>query len=80
MILIREFQSPDEEMKKIVLKVVKQCSATDGVQPQYVKVEILPQFFANFWVRRSQYQFQNKIPPLVLICKIRIVNLTFDAS
>ncbi|GKC18810.1 putative splicing factor 3B subunit 1 [Tanacetum coccineum] len=24
-ILIREFQSPDEEMKKIVLKVVKQC-------------------------------------------------------
>lgn len=54
-ILIREFQSPDEEMKKIVLKVVKQCSATDGVQPQYVKVEILPQFFANFWVRRSEY-------------------------
>ena len=24
-ILIREFQTPDEEMKKIVLKVVKQC-------------------------------------------------------
>ena len=24
-ILIREFASPDEEMKKIVLKVVKQC-------------------------------------------------------
>jgi splicing factor 3B subunit 1 len=32
-ILIREFQSPDEEMKKIVLKVVKQCAATDGVEP-----------------------------------------------
>ncbi|KAH8042377.1 hypothetical protein HPB51_022185 [Rhipicephalus microplus] len=30
LILIREFQSPDEEMKKIVLKVVKQCCATDG--------------------------------------------------
>ena len=29
-ILIREFQSPDEEMKKIVLKVVKQCVGTDG--------------------------------------------------
>jgi len=40
-------------MKKIVLKVVKQCAATDGVQPAYVKTEILPQFFANFWVRRS---------------------------
>ncbi|EGG07519.1 uncharacterized protein MELLADRAFT_35537 [Melampsora larici-populina 98AG31] len=58
-ILIREFQSPDEEMKKIVLKVVKQCSATDGVQPQYVKVEILPQFFANFWVRRMALDRRN---------------------
>ncbi|KAH9809439.1 splicing factor 3B subunit 1, partial [Melampsora americana] len=51
-ILIREFQSPDEEMKKIVLKVVKQCSATDGV-------EILPQFFANFWVRRMALDRRN---------------------
>jgi splicing factor 3B subunit 1 len=51
-ILIREFQSPDEEMKKIVLKVVKQCAGTDGVQPAYVKQEILPEFFKSFWVRR----------------------------
>lgn len=29
-ILIREFNSPDEEMKKIVLKVIKQCVATAG--------------------------------------------------
>ena len=29
-ILIREFASPDEEMKKIVLKVVKQCVTTEG--------------------------------------------------
>ena len=29
-ILIREFQTSDEEMKKIVLKVVKQCAATEG--------------------------------------------------
>ena len=33
-ILIREFQSPDEEMKKIILKVVKQCAATDGAIKQ----------------------------------------------
>jgi len=37
-ILIREFQSPDEEMKKIVLKVVKQCVAHGrrggGVHPR----------------------------------------------
>ncbi|KAJ1978846.1 U2 snRNP component prp10, partial [Dimargaris xerosporica] len=52
LIVIREFQSPDEEMKKIVLKVVKQCAATDGVEPAYLKAEILPEFFRNFWVRR----------------------------
>ncbi|CAG8788220.1 38826_t:CDS:10, partial [Gigaspora margarita] len=58
-ILIREFQSPDEEMKKIVLKVVKQCAATDGVQPKYIKEEILPEFFKNFWVRRMALDRRN---------------------
>lgn len=58
-ILIREFQSPDEEMKKIVLKVVKQCAATDGVPPQYIKEEILPEFFRHFWVRRMALDRRN---------------------
>lgn len=49
-ILIREFQSSDEEMKKIVLKVVKQCAATEGVTPTYIKEDILPEFFKAFWV------------------------------
>ncbi|KAF9977275.1 Splicing factor 3B subunit 1 [Actinomortierella ambigua] len=57
--LIREFQSPDEEMKKIVLKVVKQCAGTDGVTPQYIKEEILPEFFKNFWVRRMALDRRN---------------------
>ena len=35
-----EFQTPDEEMKKIVLKVVKQCVATDGVEPDYIRTEV----------------------------------------
>lgn len=51
-ILIREFQSADEEMKKIVLKVVKQCVATDGVEVEYIKEDVLPEFFRCFWVRR----------------------------
>ena len=58
-IVIREFQSPDEEMKKIVLKVGKQCVATDGVEPQYVRNEILPEFFRNFWVRRMALDRRN---------------------
>lgn len=43
--LKREFQTPDEEMKKIVLKVVKQCVSTDGVEAGYVRAEVLPDFF-----------------------------------
>lgn len=58
-ILLREFASPDEEMKKIVLKVVKQCVATEGVQPSYVRTEILPEFFKNFWVRRMALDRRN---------------------
>ncbi|CAC5379737.1 splicing factor 3B subunit 1-like isoform X1 [Mytilus californianus] len=59
LILIREFQSPDEEMKKIVLKVVKQCCATDGVEPQYIKEEILPPFFKHFWNQRMALDRRN---------------------
>ncbi|RUS90026.1 hypothetical protein EGW08_002213 [Elysia chlorotica] len=59
LILIREFPSPDEEMKKIVLKVVKQCCATDGVEAQYIKDEILPPFFKNFWNQRMALDRRN---------------------
>jgi splicing factor 3B subunit 1 len=58
-ILIREFQSPDEEMKKIVLKVVKQCCATDGVEPAYIRSEILPEFFKHFWNHRMAMDRRN---------------------
>ncbi|KAK0559033.1 U2 snRNP component prp10, partial [Tilletia horrida] len=57
--LIREFQSADEEMKKIVLKVVKQCAATDGVTGQFLREEMLPEFFKNFWVRRMALDKRN---------------------
>ncbi|GJS54929.1 splicing factor 3B subunit 1 [Tanacetum coccineum] len=58
-ILIREFQSPDEEMKKIVLKVVKQCVSTEGVEADYIRTDILPEFFRNFWVRRMALDRRN---------------------
>ncbi|XP_078446636.1 splicing factor [Wolffia australiana] len=58
-ILIREFQSPDEEMKKIVLKVVKQCVGTEGVEADYIRSDILPEFFRNFWVRRMALDRRN---------------------
>ncbi|XP_010520843.1 PREDICTED: splicing factor 3B subunit 1 isoform X2 [Tarenaya hassleriana] len=58
-ILIREFQSPDEEMKKIVLKVVKQCVSTEGVEADYIRSDILPEFFRHFWVRRMALDRRN---------------------
>jgi splicing factor 3B subunit 1 len=58
-ILITQFQSPDEEMKKIVLKVVKQCVASDGVDSSYVKEAILPEFFRHFWIRRMALDRRN---------------------
>lgn len=57
--LIQNFKSPDEEMKKIVLKVVKQCVGTEGVEPAYVRDSILPEFFKNFWVRRMAMDKRN---------------------
>lgn len=58
-VLKREFATPDEEMKKIVLKVVKQCVATEGVEPEYVRAEILPDFFRCFWQRRMALDRRN---------------------
>lgn len=58
-ILLREFHSPDEEMKRIVLKVIQQCVATAGVEPDYIRQEILPEFFKNFWIRRMALDRRN---------------------
>eukprot|EP00200_Dunaliella_tertiolecta_P005817 CAMPEP_0202341054 /NCGR_PEP_ID=MMETSP1126-20121109/2226_1 /ASSEMBLY_ACC=CAM_ASM_000457 /TAXON_ID=3047 /ORGANISM="Dunaliella tertiolecta, Strain CCMP1320" /LENGTH=1282 /DNA_ID=CAMNT_0048931841 /DNA_START=176 /DNA_END=4025 /DNA_ORIENTATION=+ len=58
-VLKREFATPDEEMKKIVLKVVKQCVSTEGVESDYIKTEILPEFFKAFWVRRMALDRRN---------------------
>ena len=54
-----EFHSPDEEMKRIVLKVIQQCVATAGVEPEYIRTEILPEFFRNFWIRRMALDRRN---------------------
>jgi splicing factor 3B subunit 1 len=58
-ILLREFASPDEEMKKVVLKVVSQCAGTDGVTAGYLKDHVLADFFKSFWVRRMALDKRN---------------------
>lgn len=39
--------------------MVKQCCATDGVEPQYIKDEILPHFFKHFWNHRMALDKRN---------------------
>ena len=58
-ILIREFRSPDEDMKAVVLKVVMQCVACSGVEPKYVQENIAPEYFRCFWIRRMALDKRN---------------------
>lgn len=58
-IVIREFQTSDEAMRRIVLEVVAQCSGTAGVMPTYIREEVLPDFFKAFWVRRMALDRRN---------------------
>lgn len=58
-ILLREFASPDEEMKKVVLKVISQCAGGNGVTAQYLKDTVLNDFFKSFWVRRMALDKRN---------------------
>eukprot|EP01133_Synstelium_polycarpum_P015481 gene15481-18384_t len=58
-ILVREFKTNEDEMKKIVLKVVKQCVATEGVEANYIRDEVATEFFKNFWVRRMALDRRN---------------------
>lgn len=51
-IVIREFSSPDEDMRRTVLTVISKCSATEGVTPKYVREEIWPSFARHFWTRK----------------------------
>ncbi|EUD65679.1 hypothetical protein C922_03927 [Plasmodium inui San Antonio 1] len=58
-ILINEFNSPDEEMKKVVLKCVKQCIQTEGIEKDYINQEVLNPFFDKFWVLRGSHDKRN---------------------
>ena len=38
---------------------MKQCVGTEGVEPDYVRTEVLPEFFRSFWVRRMALDRRN---------------------
>ena len=59
-VLVREFKNSDDEMKKIVLKVVKQCVGNEGLTVSYIKAEMLPEFFGNYWIRKNALDRKNQ--------------------
>ena len=78
-VLKREFSSQDDEMKKIVLKVVKQAVATPRVKVINVREEITHEFFANFLVRRNALDKRNYFKVTVATdLLLSIINLTFS--
>lgn len=42
-----------------LLQVVQQCVGTEGVEPEYIKTEVLPEFFRCFWQRRMALDRRN---------------------
>ena len=58
-ILKKDFISPDENIRRVVLNVVKQCLLVNGIGYSYVKEEIVNEFFSNFWNRRMALDSKN---------------------
>jgi splicing factor 3B subunit 1 len=48
-IVIREFENPQTEMQKIILKVVKQLVSTNGIESKFIKQKIIEPYFKNFF-------------------------------
>jgi splicing factor 3B subunit 1 len=58
-VLRKNFDTPDDDMKKIILKVLKQCIGTEGIETSYVRTEILQDFLDCFWIRRMALDRKN---------------------
>lgn len=51
-VILREFESPEDEMKRILMKVIKQCLDNRLIKPDFVMEKIFPNYWGNFWLRK----------------------------
>ena len=58
-ILKKDFISPDENIRRVILNVLKQCLLVNGIDYSYVKEEISGDFFSSFWNRRMALDRKN---------------------
>lgn len=61
-VVVREFSNQDDEMRKILLKVVKQIVTTEGIEPIFIKEKILSSYFDHFWERKMSLDKRNSKP------------------
>lgn len=59
LVLVRQFNTNEPEMKGIILKVVRQVLSTEGVDANFVRERVLPPFFEHLWDRRTSMDKRN---------------------
>lgn len=51
--LVNQFNTPEPELQRVMMNVVRRCVESRGVTPEFVRTVILDPFFSGFWsVRR----------------------------
>jgi splicing factor 3B subunit 1 len=60
--IVRHFASPDDEMKRIILRVIRQCALTPGVNASFLRAEVVAEFFRHFWTKRMALDRRNARP------------------
>ncbi len=58
-IVIREFATTSEVMRKVILTVLKQCMQTQGLDVAFVRSDVLNPFFQHFWTRKMAMDTRN---------------------
>ncbi|KAJ2846322.1 U2 snRNP component prp10, partial [Coemansia brasiliensis] len=77
-VLIREFDSADDAMRAVVLRVLRQCVGAAGVPAPLVRDDVLPAFARAFWVRRVALDARQRV--LVLDATAELAAKTGAAS
>ncbi|KAJ2448779.1 U2 snRNP component prp10, partial [Coemansia sp. RSA 2336] len=77
-VLIREFDSADDAMRAVVLRVLRQCIGAAGVPVSLVRDDVLPAFARAFWVRRVALDVRQRV--LVLDATAELAAKTGAAS
>lgn len=57
--IVNQFRTNEEELRKIILKVLKQIIACDGVDANYIRKNLLNEYFDCFWIRRMAIEKRN---------------------